>query len=212
MKRTIMIQKRILFYLFVLLVGLLFTISASQTEKKEKNAISLEQFQAENCLKGQCVKGNIHTYLAKQMQTAGNGRMDGSSQTYIAGIREYQFYTIPIQGNQYITLMISEKETLQALETENASAFNNVYFEGVVVKTPVDLNYKWYEGAEVPKGFDVNNIIANYTIKQKKFGEGRQLLYGGLGLIVSAVLLMLGDGKGIFQVYDEEKEEKNARI
>lgn len=186
MRTRIQINKELVFFIVLLILGCYCFFYGLNTLQKEKNAIQMSDLCHEECISGQFVVGQINSYIGKNIINLGNGSYSGVCQIFFTGGREYNFYTIPIDDNLYIRVMISDKNTIENLEGFSQGNGNDVYFEGQIIESPIELNYQWYNGI---KGFESkNNIISNYVIKEINMKEKVKMLYIGILFLIISFL------------------------
>lgn len=194
MQTTIRLSKGFVFLLISLILGIYFLVCGITSLQKEKNAINLSEINIENCANGVYVSGNIHSYLVK-------GRTAGISQTLLSGLKEYNLFTIPVDDNQFIRVMIAERDTLKGMENLRRNSTEGIYFEGKIIKSPVDIPYTWYEDVSGGKEFRVENVIRDFVIIETKFSYNLQKLAFGIVLLVISFLtyLLIGKMPGIIE-------------
>lgn len=97
---------------------------------------------------GQFAAGTVNTYIGKEPAGFVGGSFSGNSQVLIIGVTAYSFYTVPVADRQYIRIMTADKETIERLEAFSMGKGEAVYFEGEIVKAPIEINRPWYKGIE----------------------------------------------------------------
>lgn len=187
-RTKIQISRELILFIIFLIGGgycLFYGLSVLQ---KEKNTIQLETLHKEDCTTGLFVAGSIDSYIGKNIINLGDGSYSGVSQTFLTWGKEYNFYTIPMDDDYYICVIISDEDTIEALENFSYGKGNDVYFEGEIIKSPVELNYEWYDGIEEFNGTGTNNIISEYVIAETNLKEKEKIIYLGiLFLIISFI-------------------------
>lgn len=201
MRTTIRISKELVFFLVFLIAGIFCVVCGMTSIQKEKHAIEIQALNEDACVHGVYVKGYLDSYITKNYVNLGNGGISAIHQVLIDGVKEYGFVTVPIQDNQYIQVMISDKDVLQQLEHINPNEMPKMYIEGEIVKAPVDVNYKWYEDSNAPEGFRVEDIMADYAVKQIDFADRTKWLYAGISFLLCSILLykFMGGFAGILE-------------
>lgn len=184
MRTKIQIGKELIIFITFLLLGSFCLFYGLSILQKERNTIQLETLHKEDCTAGLFVVGNIDSYIGKNIMNLGNGSYSGVSQTLLTGGKEYNFYTIPMDDNYYICVMVSDKNTIEALENFSYGKGNNVYFEGKIIKSPVELNYEWYNGIEEFESTGTDNIISEYVIVETNIKEMEKMIYIGLFFLI----------------------------
>lgn len=209
MRTTIRISKELVIFLLFLIAGIFCVACGMISMQKEKCAIDIHELDATNCVKGTYVKGTyvkgyFDSYITKNYVNLGNGGTSAIHQVLIDGMKEYGFVTVPIQDNRYIQVMISDKDIVQQLEHINPNEIPKMYIEGEIVKAPVDVNYKWYEDSNAPEGFHVEDIVADYVMKQIDFADKTKWLYAGISFLLCSILLYKSMG-GFAGILEKEK-------
>lgn len=75
--------------------------------------------------------------------------------------------------------MVSDKRAIEKLNLLSQNSGSEIYFEGEIVKAPVELNYKWFKEGNI----STNNIITNFVIKEIHIKDKIKMFYIGLILI-----------------------------
>lgn len=187
MKRTVYISKEVIFILLFFFGGIVCFVYGADSLLREKKSIEMHALSERDCRKGQYVRGNVDFYLVKDIVNLGNGGVSGISQELVLGITEYAVCTIPIEGNKYIQLMFSDKDRIKALKNNR----KNIYFEGEIVPSPIDVNYQWYEHINNCENFSPENIISEYVIKEIQYAQKKKWMYIGLLLLTFSIILYL---------------------
>ncbi len=186
MKVKITLSKEALFTIILLLVGICFFIYGLNVFNRKSNLLQLDDLCIEECKSGQFVSGNINSYILKQISDSGKGSYSGVSQSYNSFGVWHDIYTIPIDNNCYIRIMISDINMLKQMKVFEKGKAIDIYFEGEIIKAPIKPNYKWYESIEVLGSNCTNNIVSEYIIKKANIDEKEKFLYAGIFLLIIA--------------------------
>ena len=200
MKYHVSITKREIFTAILLMIGLVLLFKGIHSYYKSNHALNLENLNEQRLKDGDYVIGNIDTYIGQIMY--GSNRFDGVSQVHLTSGRAYNFYTIPVGQNSYICIMAYGKSLLSQLKAFENGHGDKIYFEGVIVEPPTDINYDWYAHVE---GFDTRNLIDSYVIKEAHFDRNKYIVYIGVLLLFIAALLFFSAG-GLRNFVMEETE------
>jgi hypothetical protein len=73
--------------------------------------------------------------------------------------------------------MLSDKVSVRKLYNVNPEEPMAIYIEGEIVRSPVEINYKWYEDVNEIGAFDTDNIISDYVIKQVNYENKKNWIY-----------------------------------
>lgn len=203
MKYHVSITKREIFTAILLMIGLVLLFRGIHSSYKIHHALNLAELNEQTLKDGDYVVGNIDTYIGQIMY--GSNRFDGVSITLITSGRAYNFYTIPTGQNSYICIMAYGESLLSQLKAFENGHGEKVYFEGIIVEPPTELNYDWYANVE---GFDTDDLIDSFVIKETHFDGNKYVIYIGALLLVTAALMFFSAG-GIKNFVMEETE--NAR-
>ena len=188
MKYHISITKREIITAFFLIIGSIFLFKGIHSYYKMNHALSLDTLDEHLLKEGTYVTGDIDAYIGQKVY--GSNRFSGVSQTLITFGKTYDFYTIPVGQNSYITIM-AYGDLPDQLETFENGHGDNIYFEGIIVEPPINLNLKWYTDVD---GFDTEKLIESFVIKEADFDRNKNLIYGGVILLAIAVLLLFSSG------------------
>lgn len=211
MKTVISIGKEVILFIILLALGSLCFINGLIGLQKEKNAIPLSKLSPERCRIGQFVVGEITSYVNKDM---GNGSYSGESGTLFTGGKEYYFYTIPIDNNYYIRIMLVDKSIVRELEEFSRGKGDAIYFEGQIIKSPTKINYQWYEDIEEFKNIGTDSIIAEYVVKEIHIQEKTKILYMGIFLLILSFVQfrLMGGLSAIICTEDAKEKEPDKGI
>lgn len=191
MQITVEWNKKTAAVVLFLVLGVFFVLTGARALYQQKSATPLSAFGRETGAGG-CVTGYVVSYVTITVKNLGNGRRFGVSQTYLAGGREYDFYTVPVSDGQYVQLLIWRSETKERLEKLcRTGEAQEVLFTGKVVHAPVERNEEWYKNAELEnEGFHLENVISDYVIVEQNFAAEKKKMWIGLAFLVSAALLI----------------------
>ena len=189
MKYHVSITKREILITILLIIGLTLLFRGIHSYYKSNHALNLENLDEQRLKDGDYVIGNIDTYIGQIMY--GSNRFDGVSQVHLTSGRAYNFYTVPVGKDSYICIMAYGKSLLSQLKAFENGHGDGVYFEGVIVEPPTDLNYNWYAYVE---GFDTRDLIDSYVIKEAHFDRNKYIVYIGVLLLFIAALLFFSAG------------------
>lgn len=203
MKYHIFITKREILTAILLIIGLTLLCKGITSYYKSNHPLNLENLNEQTLKGGDYVIGNIDTYIGQIMY--GTNKFSGISQTLTTSGKTYNFYTIPVGQNSYICIMAYSKSLLGQLEAFENGHGEDVYFEGLIVEPPTDLNDNWYAHIE---GFNTEDLIGSFVIRETNFGSNKHIIYAGALLSAIAVLLFFSAGGTKNFVM---KETENAR-
>lgn len=203
MKYHVSISKKEILTAIVLIVGFILLFKGIHSAYRYNHALNLETLNERGLKEGTYVTGNINSYIGQIMY--GSNRFYGVSQGWITLGKTYEFYTIPIEGGSYIALMISDASVIEKLNAFDNGYGEDVYFEGIIIEPPTELNYPWYEHVE---GFNMDNLIDSVVIQEANL-KGKNTTYLGFLLIVIASLIFFSSG-GIKNVVMEEADNSRS--
>lgn len=203
MKYHLSITKREILTVIIFIMGLLFLCKGINSYFKYEHALPLENLGEQKLKKGRYVTGNIDSYIGQIMY--GSGKFYGVSQGYITFGKTYEFYTIPVAQNSYITLMISDASVKERLDAFENGHGEGVYFEGVIVEPPIEPNYAWYTKVE---NFNTDNLITSYVVQEANL-KRKNTAYIGVLLLVLAALLFF-DAGGLKNIVSEDIEHTGS--
>jgi hypothetical protein len=202
-RMTIRISKKLVLFLLFFIIGSISIVCGVTSIHKEKSALDIGVLDKGDCTKGVYVKGYISSYLTKDIENLGDGAISAISQELTDGLMEYGFVTIPVRDNYYICVMLSDKDSVKNLYNVNPEEPMAIYIEGEIVKSPVEINYKWYEKINGIEAFDTDNIISDYVIKQVNYENKKNWIYIGLVLLFCSLLSFRTMG-GIAGIVEKE--------
>ncbi|MDE6749830.1 MAG: hypothetical protein K2K21_12330 [Lachnospiraceae bacterium] len=200
MKYHVSISKREIITAVILIIGLLLLIKGTHSNYQMNHALRLDNLDEHELKNGTYVTGDIDAYIGQIMY--GSGKFSGVSQSLTASGKTYNFYTIPVGQKSYICIMAYSKSLLDQLEAFENGYGKNVYFEGIIVEPPTELNHAWYTHVE---GFDTGTLIDSFVIKEVNFNRNKDLIYCSIILLAIAALLFFSSG-GIKNFIMEETD------
>ena len=204
MKYHVSISKREIFTAILLVIGLVLLFRGIHSSYKIHHALSLADLNEQTLKDGDYVVGNIDTYIGQILY--GSNRFDGVSKILISSGKAYNFYTIPTGQNSYICIMAYGESLLSQLRAFENGHGDAVYFEGIIIEPPTDLNYNWYANVE---GFNTEDLIDSFVIKETNFDGNKYVIYIGALLLVTAALMFFSAG-GIKNFVMEETENTKS--
>lgn len=205
MKYHVSITKREIFTAILLMIGLVLLFRGIHSYYKIHHALNLADLNKQTIKDGDYVVGNIDTYIGQILY--GSNRFDDVSKTLITSGRAYNFYTIPAGSNSYICIMAYSESLLSQLKAFENGHGETVYFEGIIVEPPTELNYNWYTNVD---GFDTKNLVDSFVIKEAHFDGNKYVIYIGVLLLVTAALMFFSAGG--FQNFVMEEAENTRSV
>lgn len=205
MKYNVSITKKIVITAIIFIIGLIFLCIGISSYNKYNHALHLETLDEQTLKNGKYVIGNIDTYI----DGITYGKYNDVSEIHLTARKTYDYYTVPIEQDSYIALMISDesvKEQLDAFEDGHGAA---VYFEGIVIESPTALNYEWYENAE---GFNPENLIDSFAIKESRLKKKNETYLGILLLIFSILLFFITGGNKDFITVETDQTDYSLYV
>lgn len=189
MKYHVSITKREAFTAIIFILGLALLFKGFHAAYKHSHALNLETLNEHALKEGDYVIGDIDTYIGQIIY--GSNQFSGVSQTYLTYAKAYNFYTIPTEKDSYVCIVVYSDALMNQLEAFENGHGEEIHFEGVVVNPPTELNYNWYDYVD---GFDTEDLVDSYVIKEANFGRNKFIIYWGILLLVIAALLFFGAG------------------
>ena len=189
MKYHVSITKREIFTAILLMIGLVLLFRGIHSYYKIHHALNLEDLNEQTLKDGDYVVGNIDTYIGQILY--GSNRFDGVSKTLMSSGKAYNFYTIPTGQNSYICIMAYGESLLSQLRDFENGHGEKIYFEGIIVEPPTELNYNWYANVE---DFNTEDLIDSFVIKETNFDGNKYVIYIGVLLLVTAALMFFSAG------------------
>lgn len=188
MKYHVSISKREIFTAILLMIGLVLLFRGIHASYKIHHALNLEELNERTLKDGDYVSGNIDTYIGQIMY--GSNKFSGVSQILTTSGRAYNVYTVPTGQNSYICIMAYGKSLLRQLQAFENGHGEAVHFEGII-EPATDINYNWYALVE---GFDTDDLIDSFVIKEVHFDGNKYVIYIGVLLLVTAALMFFSAG------------------
>lgn len=202
MTYNVSITKRIVLTAIIFIIGLIFLCIGISSYNKYNHALHLETLDEQMLKKGKYVIGNIDTYI--EGITYGSNKYNGVNDIYLTARKTYDYYIVPIEQDSYVALLISDESVKEQLDAFEGGHGENVYFEGIVIEPPTELNYEWDESAE---DFDPENLVDSFVIKEAKLKKKNATYLGILLLIVSVfVFFITGGGKDFVTVETDQTD------
>ena len=200
MKYNVSISKRIVITAIIFIIGLIFLCIGISSYIKYNHALHLETLDEQTLKKGKDVVGNIDAYI----EGITYGKYNGVSEIHLTARKTYDYYIVPIEQESYIALMISDESVKEQLDAFEGGHGEDVYFEGIVIESPTELNYEWDEFAE---DFHPENLVDSFVIKESKLKKKNETYLGILLLIVSVfVFLITGATKDFVTVETDQTD------
>ena len=153
------------------------------------------------------VKGTISDCVTVPLFNNQN-TLSGSSGMLVEIVgRDYESYTVPIFGDQYIRVWINNEESLKGMESIVHGDKAEVSFVGQIKKGG-PLNTEWYNWN--PE-LDQSKIVADYVIWQKTLDVEKNFCIAGFYGMVIAVLIYYFCGRiQIIEVQPETKKRSKV--
>lgn len=203
MKYNVSISRRIVITAIIFIIGLIFLSIGISSFIKYNHALHLETLDEQMLKKGKYVIGNIDAYI--EGITYGGNRYNGVSEIHLTARKTYDYYTVPIEQDSYITLRISDESVKEQLDTFEDGHGEEVYFEGIVIEPPTELNYEWFENNI--EDFNPENLVDSFVIKEAKLKKKNAAFLGILLIIVSVfVFFSTGGSKDFVTVETDETD------
>lgn len=202
MTYNVSISKRIVITAIIFIIGLIFLCIGISSYNKYNHALHLETLDEQMLKKGKYVIGNIDTYI--EGITYESNRYNGVSEIHLTARKTYNYYTVPIEQDSYIALLISDESVKEQLDAFGDGHGEEVYFEGIVIDPPAELNYELNENAE---NFNPENLVDSFVIKEAKLKKKNAAYLGILLIIVSVfVFFSTGGSKDFVTVETDETD------
>ena len=203
MKYCILISKREIFTAIILIIGFILLFQGIHSANRYNHAVNLETLNERELKEGTYVVGNINSYIGQIM--FGSNKLYGVSQEWFVLGKTYEVYTIPIKGGSYIALMVFDDSIKDKLEAFDNGYGEGVYFEGIIIESPIAPSYSWYEQVE---GFNMESLIDSFVIQEADL-KGKNTTYPGFLLIVSASFIFFSAG-GFKNIVMKETDNSGA--
>ena len=157
--------------------------------------LDLTDLSEQNMKINQYVKGTITDCVT--VHALDSRRASGNSGTFLKGVEEYYYYTIPISDDQYIRVLINDEESIKGMEQIVNGDAAEVSFTGqIAIGEP--LNTVWYNW---DPEFDQSKVVVDYMIWQKELDTEKNLCRKGFwGILIAALIYCFGGGIQIVDV------------
>ena len=151
--------------------------------------LDLANLSGQNIKMNQYVEGTITDCVT--VHVFNNRSASGSSGGWIKGGKNYKYYMIPVSDDQYIRVLLYDKESIEGMEQIVKGNAVEVSFTGqIAIGEP--LNTEWYNWNP---DFDQSKAIVDYTIWQKALGSENNFCCAGFwGLLIAALIYYFGGG------------------
>lgn len=163
------------------------------THPKQLNEDSLTQLDVDDYV--QC---QVDRYVAVPIGSYRDDQVNGQSEVFIAGLKDYITYTMVVDDESYVRIIVYEEDIVKKLENFQMGKGRTVSFVGKVVEG-TDLYTSWYEGA---KDFDINRLRSDIAIKQVSGVKLKNLLMTGIFLMIFS---LYGVKKSVSAIWTEKK-------
>ncbi len=180
----ITIFKRGILWAFFFVLGCIFLFAGISAQWKYAKAISLSELDAEHYQYGDYIVSDISFFLKKEVSNLSSGNYSGVCEEYMAFGKNYDVYTVPIKNNAYVRIMVADSETKSLLESACKNDNDIIHFEGIIIKSPLTMNHKWYE--EI-RDVDIGSIAPDFVIKQTRIKNKRNMVYGGIAILLVCI-------------------------
>ena len=212
MKTTIYITKKLVFAILLLVIGGYCTLYGLLSLYREFQCASINELSMNNYRKGAYVAGTIDSCLTVNVGNINGQKTIGTSGGFITitGATTYECYTIPMADSHYIRIMLSEEDTVDAMDDLIAGKSESVYVKGQIVKEMGEPNIPWYEHCEQIKN-PQEEILDGYVIKQISFDKRRDVLYFGIGML-AVMIFAIWKGEIITDAYVVEEEPEKRLV
>lgn len=207
MTYNVSISKRIVISAIIFIIGFIFLCIGISSYNKYNHALHLETLDEQMLKKGKYVIGNIDTYI--EGITYGSNRYNGVSEIHLTARKTYDYYTVPIKQDSYIVLLISDESVKDQLDAFESGHGEYVYFEGIVIEPPKELNYEWDESTE---DFNPENLVESFVIKEAKLKKKNETYLGILLLIVSIFLFFITGGSKDFVTVETDQTDYDLYV
>lgn len=207
MKYNVSISKRIVITAIIFIIGFIFLCIGISSYNKYNHALHLETLDEQLLKEGKYVIGNIDTYI--EGITYGSNRYNSVSEIHLTARKTYNYYTVPIEQDSYIALLISDESVKEQLNAFEGGHGEYVYFEGIVIEPPTELNYEWNENAA---NFNPENLVDSFVIKEAKLKKENATYLGILLLIMSAFVFFITGGSKDFVTVETDQTDYDLYV
>ena len=158
--------------------------------------LDLANLSEQNIKMNQYVEGTITDCVTVPVFNSQRA-LRGNSGTFIKGGEIYQYYTIPISGDQYIRILINDEETIKGMERIVHGDAAEVSFVGQI-QVGGPLYTEWYNW---DPEFDQSKIVVEYVIWQKELGAEENFCRVGFwGIVLAVLIYYFGGGIQMIEV------------
>lgn len=193
MRKRFYVTKGLIFAVFCLILGVVFLLKGLGVKHNYNNSINLEELDGNKLQTGKVVVGEVEDYVQKEIVNLGDGGYSGVMLTYLSGNKEYDIYLVRLVNDEYIQLMIGERQS--KIELQNMNKNSSMYFEGVIEKAPFLVNYDWCEGLDEKIYPNIkNNIVSEYVVREVDLTQNDNNIYGAITLIIVSLIVFLCTG------------------
>ena len=193
MRKRFYVTKGLIFAVFCLILGVVFLLKGLGVKHNYNNSINLEELDGNKLQTGKVVVGEVEDYVQKEIVNLGDGGYSGVMLTYLSGNKEYDIYLVKLVNDEYIQLMIGERQS--KIELQNMNKNSSMYFEGVIEKAPFLVNYDWCEGLDEKIYPNIkNNIVSEYVVREVDLTQNDNNIYGAITLIIVSLIVFLCTG------------------
>ena len=207
MKYNVSVSRRIVITAIIFIIGFIFLCIGISSYNKYNHALHLQTLDEQLLKEGKYVVGNIDTYIVGI--TYGSNRYNGVSEIHLTTRKTYDYYTVPIEQDSYIALLISDESVKEQLDTFEGGHGEDVYFEGIVIEPPTELNYEWNENAAE---FNPENLVDSFVIKEAKLKKKNATYLGILLLIVSIFVFFATGGNKDFVTVETDQTDYDLYV
>lgn len=209
MRKRFYVTKGLIFAFICLILGVVFLHKGFEVKHNYNNSINLEELEGKELETGKIVVGKVEDYVQKEIINLGSGDYSGVMQTYLSGNKEYDIYLVKLVNDEYIQLMIGERQSKDILQDMNKNS--SMYFEGVIEKSPFLVNYDWCEGLDEKIYPNIkNNIISEYVVREVDLTQNDNNIYGAIMLIIVSLIVLFCTG-GIQKTYVLERTDNDKK-
>ena len=205
MKYNVSISRRIVLTAIIFIIGLIFLCIGISSYIKYNHALHLETLDEQMLKKGKDVVGNIDTYI----EGITYGKYNGVREIHLTARKTYDYYIVPIEQDSYISLLISDESVKEQLDAFEGGHGEDVYFEGIVIESPTELNSEWDENAE---DFNPENLVDSFVIKESKLKKKNETYLGILLLIVSVFVFLITGGSKDFVTVETDQTDYSLYV
>ena len=188
LKTTIEIPRLLMISIMLFVVSLLLIITKGYDLYNYNHPYDLNELNQTNMKQGKYVNCNIDSYLVKKISPSS---YNGQSETFVTFGKEYNTYTIPMDEDDYIRIMIYNKNITETLESFSRGKGETVTVKGVLVNAESIGDDSWYKDIE---NFNINSVIQDFAIQEKTDEGIKNVLILGVMLLVLSVFLCWKSG------------------